>query len=113
MRNFLLLSVAAISIGLTDPASAQHRQHHGGGYHGGHHGRGHYSGGRPHGGGNWIAPLVGGMVLGGIIGGLVSRPDYGYNAPPVYTEQRYYPVCRNHVVGQDYYGRPVVERICQ
>ena len=99
MRNFILLSAAVISIGFATPADAQHR------HHGSHH--------QHRGGGNWVGPLVGGRVLGGIIGGLVSRPDYGYNAPPVYNEQRYYPVCRNHVVGQDYYGRPVVERICQ
>ena len=99
MRNLLLLFVAAISISIASPANAQYR-HRDGGY-------------RHNGGGNWVGPLVGGMVLGGIIGSMASRPDYGYPPPSVYNEQRYYPVCRNYVVGQDYYGRPIVERICQ
>jgi len=92
------IAIAAIALTLTaSAASADEWRHHD-----------HYQGNG--GGGNWVAPLIGGMILGGVIMNM-NQPRY--QQPIITDEDQYTPVCRDVFVGRDYWGRPVIRRICQ
>jgi hypothetical protein len=96
MLNKITIAALALTI-TTTAANAEWREYH-------HH---HYNGGGG-GGNNWMAPLVGGLIIGGIISNM-NQPRYHQQQP----EYDYVPVCRDYVEGYDFWGRPVIRRICQ
>jgi len=75
MRSIFIVSVCALALGFTSPASAQYRRYHS------------YSNG------GWAAPLVGGLIVGGVLGAMANQPRY-YANPPVVIEQPYRTECR-------------------
>lgn len=106
----MIKTLTAAVIALTIAAPAAHaddwRYHNHGGYEGYHQ---RYQGGN--GSGALIGGLIGGMILGGMINQQYQQvPRY---APQYIPEDDYVPVCRQYVVGRDYYGRPIVRQICQ
>jgi|FreactTroBogLake_1042271.scaffolds.fasta_scaffold43997_2 hypothetical protein len=93
----MLNKIAIAAVALVTLTSAAHAD----GYYYNHGGRG----------GNWVAPLIGGMIIGGAIASM-NRPAYN-DQVIIEDDQQYVPVCRNVFVGRDYWGRPVIRRICQ
>jgi hypothetical protein len=91
-----LVIAAAALVALTSVASADYRRHR-------HYAAPHYHKQyhKPHyRHQNWVAPLVGGLVLGGALYGMHQY----YQAQPY---------CSTALVGYDYWGRPVYQRVCR
>lgn len=98
----ILIALAA-TLALTTAAHADWNH----GY--GHHNHYYYGGG---GGGDWAAPLIGGLIIGGMLGAM-SQPQPQYYDPYYAPQPVYVPHCYRQLVGYDYWGRPVFQRICQ